>query len=127
MTVRVGIIMDPIAQIAFKKDSSLAMLLAGLVAGLVLNDIGPVLDIEFEPEKLPFPLRPFARAMGITAPDGKAPAYLRAVVRMGGTRAREAGRRLLATNPERVIFAHGKWFDRDAGARLERSLRWLTR
>ncbi|HAG21201.1 MAG TPA: glutathione synthase, partial [Pseudomonas sp.] len=28
MTVRVGIIMDPIAQIAFKKDSSLAMLLA---------------------------------------------------------------------------------------------------
>jgi len=28
MTVRVGIIMDPIAQITFKKDSSLAMLLA---------------------------------------------------------------------------------------------------
>ncbi|MBA1273669.1 glutathione synthase [Stutzerimonas azotifigens] len=28
MTIRVGIIMDPIAQIAFKKDSSLAMLLA---------------------------------------------------------------------------------------------------
>lgn len=85
------------------------------------------LVLNFEPGKLPFPLRPFARAMGITAPDGKAPAYLRAVVRRGGSRAREAGRRLLATNPERVIFAHGKWFDRDAGARLERSLRWLTR
>ena len=33
MTVRVGIIMDPIAQIAFKKDSSLAMLLAAQARG----------------------------------------------------------------------------------------------
>lgn len=81
----------------------------------------------FEPGKLPLPLRPFARAAGIVAPDGKAPAYLRAIVKMGGGKAREAGRRLVATDPERVIFAHGRWFDHDAGARLERSLRWLTR
>lgn len=33
MTVRVGIIMDPIAQISFKKDSSLAMLLAAQSRG----------------------------------------------------------------------------------------------
>ena len=81
----------------------------------------------FEPGKLPLPLRPFARAAGIVAPDGKAPAYLRAIVKMGGRKAREAGRRLVETDPERVIFAHGRWFDHDAGARLERSLRWLTR
>ena len=80
----------------------------------------------FEPGKLPLPLRPFAWAAGITAPDGKAPAYLRAIVKMGGDQAREAGRRLVATRPERVIFAHGRWFDRDAPAQLERSLRWLT-
>ena len=36
MTVRVGIIMDPIAQIAFKKDSSLAMLLAAQARGWTL-------------------------------------------------------------------------------------------
>ncbi|WP_313085721.1 glutathione synthase [Pseudomonas sp.] len=37
MTVRVGIIMDPIAQIAFKKDSSLAMLLAAQARGWSLH------------------------------------------------------------------------------------------
>ncbi len=36
MTVRVGIIMDPIAHIAFKKDSSLAMLLAAQARGWTL-------------------------------------------------------------------------------------------
>ena len=80
----------------------------------------------FEPEKLPLPMRPFARIAGIVAPNGKAPAYLRTVVKLGGEQAREAGRRLIATRPERVIFAHGRWFDRDAAARLERSLRWLA-
>jgi hypothetical protein len=33
--------------------------------------------------------------------------------------------RLLARHPERVIFAHGRWFDRDGEARLRRPLRWL--
>jgi len=80
----------------------------------------------FEPEKLPLPLRPFARVSGILGPEGKAPAYLRAVVKLGGSEARETGRQLVATRPERVIFAHGRWFDHDAAARLERSLRWLT-
>ena len=37
MTVRVGIIMDPIAQISFKKDSSLAMLLAAQARGWELH------------------------------------------------------------------------------------------
>lgn len=47
-------------------------------------------------------------------------------MRLGGSKARDAGRQLVATRPERVIFAHGRWFDHDAAARLERSLRWLT-
>jgi len=37
MTIRVGIIMDPIAQISFKKDSSLAMLLAAQARGWSLH------------------------------------------------------------------------------------------
>lgn len=80
----------------------------------------------FEPDKLPVLVRPLARLAGNVAPDGKAPAYLRAVVRLGGAGARQAGRRLVETRPDRVIFAHGRWFDRDAAARLERSLRWLA-
>lgn len=79
-----------------------------------------------EARKLPLPLRPFAAAAGVLAPHGRAPAYLRAVVKLGGEPAREAGRRLVAIRPERVIFAHGRWFDRDGAALLERSLRWLA-
>jgi glutathione synthase len=33
MSIRLGIVMDPIAQISFKKDSSLAMLLAAQARG----------------------------------------------------------------------------------------------
>lgn len=80
----------------------------------------------FEPEKLPLPLRPLARISGIMSPEGKAPVYLRAVVKMGGRKARAAGRELVATQPRQVIFAHGRWFDRDAADRLRRALRWLT-
>jgi hypothetical protein len=79
-----------------------------------------------EAEKLPVLMRPLARIAGNVGPDGKAPAYLRAVVKLGGAKAHEAGRRLVETRPERVIFAHGRWFDHDGGARLERSLRWLA-
>jgi hypothetical protein len=33
---------------------------------------------------------------------------------------------VIAWEPERVIFAHGRWFDREAAAYLRRSLSWLT-
>ena len=41
--------------------------------------------------------------------------------------AREAARRLVALDPERVIFAHGRWFDRDGAVQLRRSFGWLLR
>jgi hypothetical protein len=88
---------------------------------LVLTD----LVLNLEPAKLPMPLRVFARFVGITAPDGRAPVYLRAVVRRGGEAARSAAQRLVALAPERVIFAHGRWFEREATPALRRSLRWL--
>ncbi|MFD2816334.1 hypothetical protein ACFSYD_21090 [Paracoccus aerius] len=84
------------------------------------------LVLNLERHKLPIPVRPFAAAAGILAPDGRAPAYLRAIVKLAGQQAREEGRRLIATRPDRVIFAHGRWFDQNATASLERSLRWLS-
>ncbi|MFC3631186.1 DUF4336 domain-containing protein [Paracoccus angustae] len=113
--------LDPIAvpgaggfcEVALHHRASRTLILADLVQNL-------------EARKLPLVLRPFAAAAGVLAPDGRAPAYLRAVVRLGGKPAREAGRRLVETRPERVIFAHGRWFDRDGAALLERSLRWLA-
>jgi len=88
---------------------------------LVLTD----LVVNMEPEKMPAPMRLFARVTGVIAPDGKAPAYLRLIIRTKGREAVEAAARLVAFAPERVIFSHGCWFERDGTAALQRSLRWL--
>jgi hypothetical protein len=79
----------------------------------------------FEPTKMPAPLRPLLALVGNGAPDGRAPRYLRALVRLRGKSPRDAAARLVGLGPERVIFAHGTWFDQDGTARLERSLDWL--
>ena len=89
---------------------------------LVLTD----LVVNVEREKLPLPLAIGARLVGSTAPEGKAPAYTRLMMRLGGSRASEAARKLIALDPERVIFAHGRWFETDGAARLRRALAWLT-
>ena len=88
---------------------------------LVLTD----LVLNLEPAKLPAALRPVVRLFGSAAPDGMPPPYLRAVVRMRRAAARAAAGRLLALGAERVVFAHGLWFERDGTAALRHSLRWL--
>ncbi len=88
---------------------------------LVLTD----LIVNLEAEKLPLATRAFAKLSGTLAPDGKAPAYLRLLVRLRRQDARAAASKLLAWQPERVVFSHGKWFERDGAAALGRSLAWL--
>lgn len=78
----------------------------------------------FEAQKLPGWLRPFARLAGSTGNVGRAPVYLRGIVK-GKTGARATAERLLALEPERVIFTHGQWFEENATARLRESLRWM--
>jgi len=88
---------------------------------LVLTD----LVLNLEQQKLPALARPLLQLFGVTAPDGMPPPYLRAIVKMQGVVAADTAKRLLALHPERVIFAHGRCFDRDGEAALRRSLRWL--
>ncbi|MBP0494062.1 DUF4336 domain-containing protein [Pararoseomonas indoligenes] len=83
------------------------------------------LVMNLEPSKLPALLRPVARLFGMTAPDGMPPPYLRAVVKWRHAELAEAAARLLAWRPERVVFAHGRWFERDGAEHLRRSLRWV--
>ncbi|WP_410218031.1 DUF4336 domain-containing protein [Paracoccus sp. (in: a-proteobacteria)] len=80
-----------------------------------------------EKPKMPAAVRPLLSLAGNAAPNGRAPGYLRAVVKLKGQSAREAARRLVSLQPERVIFAHGAWFERDGTARLKQSLDWLIR
>jgi hypothetical protein len=88
---------------------------------LVLTD----LIVNLEGEKLPLPMRWGARLAGALAPGGKAPAYARGLVKAGGEAATAAAQRLVALEPERVLFAHGHWHERDGAAHLRRSLDWL--
>ncbi|NPU12709.1 SDR family oxidoreductase [Bradyrhizobium sp. 83002] len=77
------------------------------------------------PEGLGILPRTAAHMLGITAPDGKAPAHLRLLLRLGGRAVRLAAARLIALAPERVVFAHGRWFESGGTQQLRRSLGWL--
>jgi hypothetical protein len=88
---------------------------------LLLTD----LVMNLEPPKLPMPLRAIARLFGMTTPDGMPPPYLRAVVKFRHAEAAKAATRMIELHPERVIFAHGRWFERDGAEHLRRSFRWL--
>jgi hypothetical protein len=88
---------------------------------LVLTD----LVLNLEPPKVPAVMRPIVRLFGSTAPGGMAPPYLRAIVKLRRPAATQAAVRLLKLRPDRVIFAHGHWFESDGTAALRRSLRWL--
>ncbi len=89
---------------------------------LLLTDL--VMNLELE--KIPGWFRPLARLLGITAPESMPPSYLRAIVKLRRPDAARAASRLLGWRPVRVIFAHGRWFERDGTAALRRSLRWLV-
>jgi hypothetical protein len=89
-----------------------------VVTDLVLN---------LEAPKLPLLFRPAARLAGVLAPGGKAPLYLRALIRFKGRQARPAAERLLAYKPDFAIFTHGRWFHGDAEQKLRKSLAWLLR
>jgi hypothetical protein len=99
-------------EVAFLHRPTRTLILADLVQNL-------------EPERLPIRTRVFAKLTGVQAPNGKAPAYLRIVILLRRRDARAAVERILAWNPERVIFSHGRWFDHDGTARLRNAFRWL--
>ena len=89
---------------------------------LVLTD----LVVNIEAEKLPWAVRPGARLVGVVAPDGRAPVYLRALIKVKRAEAAAAAKQLIRRRPDRVIFSHGLWFERDGTDRLKASLRWLA-
>jgi hypothetical protein len=90
---------------------------------LLLTDL--ILNVE--PQHLSPLWRVVASALGILAPKGKAPAYVRALLKLNRAETARAAARLVAFHPERVIFAHGSWFERDGAAQLQRSLSWLLK
>ena len=99
-------------EVAFLHPPSRTLILTDLIANL-------------EAGKLPPLTRVFCRLNGMLAPQGRAAAYVRLSVRARGSEAAEALGRLLERQPERLVFPHGAWFERDGAAAARRSLAWL--
>jgi pimeloyl-ACP methyl ester carboxylesterase len=78
-----------------------------------------------EPDKLPPISRLLMQASAAT--HGTTARYLRLPVRLGGADAKKAVQAIVALEPERVIFAHGRPFESDGAAQLARAFEWLTK
>lgn len=88
---------------------------------LILTDL-----IEnFESQKLPWWLRPIIWIAGNVDPDGKTPVDMRMTFKRGKPELRAAVEKMIAWGPERIILAHGRWYERDAVAELHRAFRWV--
>jgi hypothetical protein len=89
---------------------------------LVLTDL-----IEnFEAEKLgSLWMRWLTRLGGVQHPDGGMPRDLRVTFVRHQADLKHAVATMIAWRPQRIIIAHGRWFERDGTAELERAFRWV--
>lgn len=71
-------------------------------------------------------LQEIARVLGVRGQDDAEDIRTRRFA-LRGDRAEAAAavRQMIAWNPERVILAHGRWYDGDGVAELKRAFRWL--
>jgi hypothetical protein len=88
---------------------------------LILTDL-----IEnFEPRKL----RPFARLLtwlgGVRDPDGSMPRDMRLTYASHRAQLRAAVETMISWQPERIILAHGRWYEHNGTGELQRAFRWL--
>jgi len=86
---------------------------------LILTDL-----IEnFEPEKMPWWSRPLLRIVGVCDPDGRMPRDMAMSFRRRPEHVRDIVDRMIGWNPERVILAHGRWYEKDGVAEIKRAFR----
>ena len=88
---------------------------------LIMTDLVQNLETSL----LPAWQRVVAHLIGVAAPRGRAPIYLRLSVSAKKREAARAAAQMVRWNPERVTFSHGRWFEQDGTASLHRSLDWL--
>lgn len=62
---------------------------------------------------------------GSADPDGKTPLDLRMTFWGKKKQSRSCLRQMLRWNPQKVILAHGRWYEDDGTAELRRAFRWL--
>ncbi len=89
---------------------------------LILTDL-----IEnFEPDKIRnLFYRVLVRLAGAADPDGKAPIDMRLSFFRHRRALRSAVRQMLEWSPERIIIAHGRWYQQGGTDELRRAFRWV--
>lgn len=90
---------------------------------LILTDL-----IEnFERTKVSRWMRPLLWIAGNLDPDGKAPVDMRMTFMRGKAELRAAVEKMVSWGPEKIILAHGRWYERDGVAELRRAFRWVLK
>ncbi len=89
---------------------------------LILTDL-----IEnFEPDRVHNRVyRMLLRWSGAADPDGKAPIDMQLSFIRHRKAVRAAVQRMIEWDPEKIILAHGRWYDRDGMSELHRAFRWV--
>lgn len=88
---------------------------------LILTDL-----IEnFEPKHLSWWMRIAVRIGGIADPDGQMPRDMRMTFFGHKDQLRAAVERMIGWGPERIILAHGRWYERDGVGELRRAFRFV--
>jgi hypothetical protein len=62
---------------------------------------------------------------GVQDPDGQMPRDMRVTFRHNRPQLRAVVETMIGWNPERVILAHGRWYEHDGADELRRAFRWL--
>lgn len=80
----------------------------------------------FEPARLDsIWLRWLTRFGGAQDPDGQMPRDMRVTFSKQKTQLRAAIETMVDWDPERIILAHGRWYERNGATELRRAFRWL--
>ncbi len=88
---------------------------------LILTDL-----IEnFEPKRVKSQFWRFMmRFFGAADPDGKAPFDMQMTFWRHRAAIRRAAQQMIDWNPERIVIAHGRWYEANGAAELRRAFRW---
>jgi hypothetical protein len=104
---------DALTEIAFFHRCSRTLILTDLIEN-------------FEPMRVRhWFYRMVLRLAGAADPDGMAPIDMRVSFWRQRRALRAAVLRMIAWNPEKVIVAHGRWYDRNGSSELQRAFRWV--
>jgi len=102
-----------LVEVAFHHRASRTLALTDIVQAMRSGD-------------LPLATRLFTKVVVSAAPGGSTPAHIKLLLNQRRAANRAAAERLLALEPERVVFAHGDFYTYDGAARLRRALEWLV-